>query len=184
MLFTALAVAVLGLVVILVTTGAFLLALVGGLMTGVPFVPAPRAVADTLADLCVLGPSSVFYDLGCGDGRFVLSMARHYPQARCIGLERAPLPLVLGRIRFALGGLPNARVQAQDFYGADLREATHIFLYLFPALMNRLLPKLEQELKPGARVVSCDFPFKNRAPSSTVVLGHGHTAHTLYVYDF
>jgi SAM-dependent methyltransferase len=171
-------------VVVLATTVALVLALIGGLMTGVPFVAAPRTTTDALARLCPLNSTSVFYDLGCGDGRFVAAMARRYPSARCIGVERAPLPSLLLRLRSLIAPLPNMRFLYKDFSKVDLSDATHVYLYLLPFVMERLLPKLERELKPGARVVSCDFVFKNRTPDQIIPLDSRKHPHKLYVYEF
>ena len=171
-------------VVVMVTALALFLALVGNVMTGVPFVPAPSAVLKELIELCPLTPLSVFYDLGCGDGRFVFAMARRYPDARCVGVEKAPLPSLLAYLRSRLSPTPNVHIRYGDFAQVPLADATHVFLYLFPALMDRLLPKLEAELKPGARVVSCDFTFSSRAPDRVIPLGPGTHPHRLYVYTF
>lgn len=183
-LIIVMAVMLAGTIVILATTAAFMLHLAGNIMTGVPFVPAPRRAVEELAALCPLTSSSVFYDLGCGDGRVVYAMARRYPEACCIGVEKAPLPSFFSWIRARVAPLPNARVRYEDFSTVDLRGATHVFVYLFPALMERLLPKLEAELRSGTRVVSCDFTFKNRAPDKVLPLGLDKHPHRLYVYRF
>lgn len=171
-------------VVILLMTAALTLALIGGLMTGVPFVAAPRRTAEALGELCKLDATSVFYDLGCGDGRFVAGLATQYPKAKCIGVECAPLPSLLLWLRMRLSTLPNMRFMYKNFAEVNLADATHIYVYLFPHIMERLLPKLTAELRPGTRVVSCDFVFKSRAPSAIVPLDTTKHPHKLYVYDF
>lgn len=170
--------------IVIMTTVAFLLTVIGGMMTGVPFVPAPRRTTEVLMRLCPLDASSHFYDLGCGDGRIVAAMAGRYPAATCIGVEMAPLPSILLWLRQHLSPHQNMRFLYRDFGAVDLSDATHIYLYLFPALMERLLPKLEKELRPGTRVVSCDFVFKGRQPNQIVPLGESKHTHKLYVYDF
>lgn len=170
--------------VVLATTVALTLTLVGGLMTGVPFVAAPRTTTEALAGLCPLDHTSVFYDLGCGDGRFVMAMAKRYPQAVCIGVEKAPLPSLLVWFRTLTTSRPNMKFMYKDFSQINLADATHVYLYLLPFVMERLLPKLERELKPGARAVSCDFPFKTRPPTKVVPLDAREYPHKLYVYDF
>jgi hypothetical protein len=171
-------------VIAVMTAVALALTLIGGAMTGVPFVAAPGKVTDKLAELCPLDAHSQFYDLGCGDGRFVAAMARRFPTATCIGVEKAPLPVILLWLRMRLSPLRNMRFLYQDFADVDLTEATHIYLYLFPKIMDNLLPKFEKELKPGTRVVSCDFIFTNRTPNQVVPLGAGKHPHRLYVYEF
>lgn len=76
----------------------------------------------------------------------------------------------------------------QDFFKIDLSPATRVFLYLFPEQMVKLLPKLEAELKPGTRVVSCDFVFPNKKPLRVInwagIPKLISTKHKLYVYQF
>jgi len=40
--------------------------------------------------------------------------------------------------------------------------------YLSPSVNARLRPKLESQLRPGARIVSHDFPIGDRAPARVV----------------
>jgi hypothetical protein len=38
-------------------------------------------------------------------------------------------------------------------------DADVVFCYLFPDVMGRLAQKLLRELRPGTRVISCNFPL-------------------------
>ncbi len=76
-----------------------------------------------------------------------------------------------------------------DQYGRikkDISDATHIFVYLFPRIIDDLFAKFEKELKPGTRVVSCDFPFSKRQPNQIIeLLATKHQLNKkLYIYDF
>ncbi|MEK7211069.1 MAG: hypothetical protein AAB731_00360, partial [Patescibacteria group bacterium] len=85
-----------------------------------------------------------------------------------------------------LGNPRNVKILRKNFFRADLSAATHIFTYLFPKPMNELLPKFKKELKPGARVVSCDFLFKEKEPAEIIELhrSKNQLARRLYVYEF
>ncbi len=161
-----------------------LLMLVGLFLTRVPFVPVRHSVTDALPGLLNLTDSSVFYDLGCGDGRVVTALAATNPKVQCVGVEISPLPYALARLRAWRANLRNARIIRADFNALELGNATHLFLYLLPHINARLLPKLEAELRAGARVVICDFPLAGRTAAVTQVVGAGTTRHTLYAYDF
>ena len=52
--------------------------------------------------------------------------------------------------------------------------------------MDSLLPKFEKELKPGTKVISCDFKFSKKEPTKVIHLKANKSAlnRTLYVYDF
>ncbi len=150
----------------------------------VPFVPVPRRVVEAIKKAMPLKEGDVLYDLGSGDGRVIAALAQSYPGAHTIGVERGPLPYLLTRLRFFFHPLPNAKTLFRNFSSVSLNDATHVYLYLFPKVVQNLLPKFERELKPGTRVVSCDFPFKTKEPVEQIVIGTGRNAHTLYVYEF
>ncbi len=158
--------------------------MIGKQKTGVPFLPIPSHLLEEILGALEIAPESVFYDLGCGDGRVVRSVAKSEPRARALGVELVFFPYMLARIRNFFHPVKNVVIRRANFNDISLSNATHIFLYLFPPVMDALLPKLESELR-GARVVSCDFPFRNRAANRTILVkNEKHRAHTLYVYEF
>ncbi|MDE2078766.1 MAG: hypothetical protein KGI73_00060 [Patescibacteria group bacterium] len=159
---------------------AMALFLYGAFTTRVPFVPMPRYVVDALVREAPLHSGDTLYDLGSGDGRVVFSMAAAYKNARAVGIEKAPLPYFISRVRSWILKLPNAEIRRENFINTSLTKATHVFTYLFPEIMRELLPKFERELSPGTRVISCDFPLEGREPERTIIVKR----YTLYVYAF
>jgi hypothetical protein len=69
---------------------------------------------------------------------------------------------VSDRVRFVCGNL----------FDIDVREASVVALYLLPGLNVRLRPKLLWELRPGARIISNNFPMGDWPPEATVTLNH------------
>ncbi len=163
---------------------AFLLEFAGIVMFTVPYLPVRRQLVEQLVKTLHIPSGGVFYDLGSGDGRVVRALARAYPQAQCIGVELAPLPLLLTGVYSLFARLPNTKYIAKDFRSVELSNATHLFCYLLTDPMNQLLPKLEHELKSGTVLVSCDFKFKNKAPTSVSQHRAGNRTYTLYTYTF
>jgi SAM-dependent methyltransferase len=162
---------------------AFILEIAGWMWTGVPFVPTKAHAIEALPKSLSLTDSSVVFDLGCGDGRVLHALAQK-SGAECIGYEKAPVPYLAAIVHSLLFPKKNVRIVYGDMYRAPLERATHVYLYLFPPLMQRLLPILKEKLRPGAVVVSCDFRFKTLEPSSIIPSGDGKNARTLYVYRF
>lgn len=132
-----------------------------GPVDGGPYVPTPQLVVERMLELAKVAPGDTVYDLGSGDGRLVIEAAKRHG-ARGIGVERdaelvarsrvaASEARVADRVRFIRG----------DIFEADLRQATVVTLYLLPAMMLRLSPKLRAELPAGARIVSHDFPLED-----------------------
>jgi hypothetical protein len=104
-------------------------------------------------------------DLGAGDGRVLRIAAREF-EACAVGYEIEPLHCAVGWLAALLGGVvTRVSIRNQDLYQADLSQADVVFLYLNPAFVKNLRQPLRQQLPPGARVVSLDFPIEGWEPS-------------------
>jgi hypothetical protein len=103
-------------------------------------------------------------DLGAGDGRVLRVAAREFG-ARAVGYEIEPLHCVAAWLSALFEGvLGQVSIRNQDLYKADLSDADVVFMYLNPTFVANLRPTLAQ-LKPGARVVSLNFPIEGWEPS-------------------
>jgi Methyltransferase domain len=150
-----------------------------------PFVATPMDVAKRMFELVKLTKDDVVYDLGCGDGRLIVVAAVGYG-ARGVGVDIDPL-----RIQEAKAQAKKAGVEAltefrvEDALTTDLHGATVVALYLLPESNELLRPKLERELRPGARVVCHDYPIPgwdaNRTNAETVWDSAGKK-HLIFVY--
>jgi SAM-dependent methyltransferase len=141
----------------------------------VPFVPTPQHVVDAMLRAVSVNEKDVLYDLGCGDGRIVISAARDHG-ARAIGVDIDP-----ERIRscnengIAAGVMDRVEFRQQSFFDVELREATVVTLYLLPWTNAMLAPKLLSELRPGARIVAHGFSIKPWTPDRTIQLANERT---------
>ncbi len=147
----------------------------------VPVVMLPRPALDQVMQALRLGSHEVFYDLGSGTGRVLAAVRAKEPNVRCIGVENNSLVWLVARL-----SLPwSIRLWRGDIMQQDLSEATRVFVYLGPGLMDQLEPKFERELPAGARVVSVQFPLPGRKADQTAELvgGSAH-ARRMYAYDF
>jgi SAM-dependent methyltransferase len=131
------------------------------------FAGTPQTVVDAMLKLAQVTRDDVVYDLGSGDGRIVVVAAQKYG-ARGVGIELNPDLVKLSR-QVAREGEVADRVTflEADFFTADISEATVVTLWLSAALNARLEPKLKRELRPGARVVSHQFPIGSWTPADT-----------------
>ncbi len=146
---------------------------------GAMFTSTARVKIQAIMEAVPMKPPDFFVDLGCGDGRALREATKRYG-VRCLGFEINPLAYVLARVLCL--GFGNIRIRWRNFWKADLREADVVFCYLFPDVMKRLADKLESELRPGTRVVSCNFPVPGWQP--VAVLHAASTLHNdpIYVY--
>jgi SAM-dependent methyltransferase len=147
-----------------------------------PYVPTPMNVVREMLSFVEVGRDDVLYDLGCGDGRMLLTAALEYG-ARCVGIEiREDLVKAAITSINEAGMGTRARVIQGDMFAQDLGEATVVTLYLLSAVNFQLRPKLEKELKKGTRVVCHDFGMEGWVPSASMEVKGRIIKHTLYLY--
>lgn len=153
------------------------------LPSATPYLPISKKTFPFIKQSLNLNSESVFYDLGCGDGKVVDYISRAYPNVKCVGIEKSWLPYWLAKFRNRNN--LNVIIGRRNFFLEDLSAATHIYLYLFPVLMPKLLEKFKTELKFGTVVLSCDFTFPNIAPIESIKTGKPPGfGGTIYKYIF
>src|SRR5262245_26017307 len=137
----------------------------------VPFVPTRQEVVEEMLRVAAVKPSDIVYDLGCGDGRIVVTAAQKFG-ARGVGIDINPQRISEAKANAKLANVEkNVEFRLGDLFAADIREATVVTLYLLPDVNLRLKPKLQQDLRPGSRVVSHDFSMGDDwRPEKTVRL--------------
>lgn len=122
-----------------------------------PYVPTPQHMVRRMLELADVNEDDVVYDLGSGDGRIVIMAAKEFG-AQGVGIEIDRDLVERARFRARQAGVANrVKFRRGDLFDADLADATVVALYLWPHMNERLRPKLQSELAPGARVVSYDF---------------------------
>jgi SAM-dependent methyltransferase len=118
------------------------------------YEPTSMDVVQAMLRLAGTTSADVVYDLGCGDGRIVIMAASRFG-ARGVCVDIDPERIAESRANARAAGVADRiRFLNEDLLTTDLGDATIVTLYLSNELNLRLRPKLERELKPGARVVS------------------------------
>jgi SAM-dependent methyltransferase len=148
----------------------------------VQYVPTPENVVDEMLRLTGVTKDDVVYDLGCGDGRLVITAAKRLG-ARGVGIDIDPQRISesLDNARQA-GVTDRVRFLEQDLFEADIHQATVVTLYLLPKLNVQLRPKLLRDLQPGTRVVSHDFDMAEWQPDQTVRVPGASRPHAVYYW--
>src|SRR5512139_1443559 len=107
----------------------------------VVFVPTPQEVVDQMVKLANVHAGDVLYDLGCGDGRTVITAAKL--GARAIGIDINPVRIQESNENAAKNGMTGkVTFRNEDLFEANFRDATVITLYLLPSLNLKLRPTL------------------------------------------
>ena len=147
-----------------------------------PYVASPVRVVDLMLDMAKVKPGETVVDLGCGDGRILVAAAGKY-KAKAVGVEISPKLVAEAKARIAKEGLTDqVQVLEGDLLQADLTGADVVTIYLAPEVNTQLRPRLERFLKPGARVVSHDFPVPGWKPTR-VDKTEGRQGHSIYLYE-
>lgn len=163
------------LLVVVVITLVILATFIYAGFRGAPWVPTKNSDVERFLRLADIKPGAVMYDLGCGDGRIVQAAAN--AGARATGFEVSILPYLMARVRL-IGS--QARVRFRDFWSMNLHDADVIYFFLMPGIYSKLKTKLENELKPGAKVIAHVWPVDGWTP---VMVDIKAGSPKLYVYQ-
>jgi precorrin-6B methylase 2 len=129
------------------------------------FVPTRPAVVDAMMKLAGVTKNDVVYDLGCGDGAFIIAAGKL--GARAVGVDIDPQRVEEARTNVKAAGLTDrVTVIHGDIFDPNLKisEATVVTVYLLGQLTGKLAPRLKAELRPGTRVVSNTFDMLQATP--------------------
>jgi ubiquinone/menaquinone biosynthesis C-methylase UbiE len=128
-----------------------------------------------MLDLANVGKTDVLYDLGCGDGRIVITAARDRG-AQGVGIDLNPERIAEARANAKKAGVDGkVKFMVGDLFKADFGNASVVTLYLLPDVNRALRPQLWKQLKVGTRVVSHDFDMGPEWPPQKVEQVGGKT---------
>lgn len=133
----------------------------------VPYVPTPQEVVDEMLKLAGVRGGDRLVDLGCGDGRIVVTAAQRYG-VNATGVDIDPERIGEAKENAAKAGVADkAKFVEGDLFEADLKDASVVTLYLLPSVNLKLRPKLIKDLKAGSRIVSHSFDMDDWKPVKT-----------------
>src|SRR6266566_5237180 len=139
----------------------------------VVWVPTPQALVDKMLDMAKLTPKDYLIDLGSGDGRTVITAAKHGSEA--LGIEYNPDMVELSKRNAAREGVSDkANFVKADLFESDFSQAQVITMFLLPSINIKLRPKI-LDLKPGTRIVSNSFDMEDwKADETATASGCDH----------
>ena len=148
-----------------------------------PFVPTPQEVVDRMLELAEVSENDIVYDLGCGDGRIVITAAERYG-SRGVGIDIDPQRIAESRANAERAGVSHlVEFIEQDALTVNVSDATVVTLYLLSSSNVKLRPILTSQLEPGARIVSHAFSMGNWEADHTERFEDARgTTRTLYLW--
>jgi SAM-dependent methyltransferase len=146
-------------ILLIILAGIYFLWLIIPIISGLPWIPTQPLRIRRALELAQLSPGEVFYDLGSGDGRALVLAAKEFG-AYAIGVEISPIHCFVTWINALIHGVSKrVEIRWNSFYRVDIRDADIIFIFMTAREASRLRPRLENQLHPGARVItiSCEM---------------------------
>lgn len=127
------------------------------------FVPTPMDAVEKMIEMAQIKKGDVLYDLGCGDGRIVVTAAKKYG-IKAVGIDIDPQRVKESLENVKTNGVEKlVKIKQGDIFEEDISEATVVTLYLLPDLNVKLMPKLAK-LKAGTRIISYQFDMRGANP--------------------
>lgn len=145
------------------------------------FAPTPDNLIEAKLDLAAIRSQDLVFDLGCGDCRVLIQAAKRF-DARGVGVDIRQHLVDEAKENVVKEGLEQQiEIVCQDFLDTDLTSADVVILYLDRNSLGQLSRKLEDELKPGARIVTHIFDLP--AWKEVKKVEFGTFSELLYLYQ-
>lgn len=136
----------------------------------VPYVQTPMNVVDAMLQLGGVGSGDFLIDLGSGDGRIPIRAATRFG-TRGTGVDIEDHLVRMARTDAQKQGVQDrVTFEVRDLFDTDLSRATVVTAYLYPAVNQRLRPRLFEQLRPGTRIVTHDFDFGDWRPDRKLTI--------------
>lgn len=145
-----------------------------------PYAPTPTKQLPVILELFNLKPGQKLYDLGCGDGRLILTAAKAGIIAT--GFELSIWAFTKAWVKKLLSNSP-VKIYFKNFYQVNLSDANAVFCFLIDKVMAKVENKLNQELKPGTKVICYGFPLPTWQPEKIIDTNPAKsTSSKIYLY--
>lgn len=151
-----------------------------------PYVPTPMPIVEKMLEMGEVDKNDIVYDLGCGDGRIVIMAAKQYG-ARGVGIDLDPRRISESKLAAAEEGVEElVEFRMEDATKSDFSDATIVTLYLLTESNRLLRPELERQLKPGAYVISHNYPipgWEEKEIEFVTIMDDIGEEHYIYLYQ-
>jgi len=124
------------------------------------YVPTPQTIVDRMLEAAKIKKTDLLYDLGCGDGRILVTAAKRYGM-HAVGFDIDPRRVAEARENVRANGLEDlVTVRWADILMVDLSPANVVTMYLSPQLQETLVHHTSM-MESGSRVVTHDYALSD-----------------------
>ena len=124
----------------------------------VPYVPTPQKIVDRMLTIAKVSPEDFVMDLGCGDGRMLVTATSKFGAKGGYGVDLNPVRIKEATENARIAGVSDkVKFEIRDLFTMSIAQANVLTMYLLPDVNLRLRPRILDEMKPGSRIVSHDF---------------------------
>ena len=168
---------------VLLTVIAFFISGFTSIFYGAPYVPISKKLIKDLLIFGELSSQDIFYDLGSGDGRVLLSAVQYFNVKKAVGCEISPWPYLKSRILARNLGL-RILVKRENILKTDLADATFVFMYLFPRLIDEVVYRIEVRADSGTKILCPGFEINlNKHPGLKLIKSKKVDKIMAYLYE-
>jgi len=144
---------------------------------GAPLVPSKKTLVSAMVDLLKIKKGDRVYDLGSGDGRLLIEVAKRGGVG--YGIEINPYAILWSYWNIWRSGVwGQVHIRWGNYWWLRLKNADSVIVYAMPGFMQKMSNKFKNELKPGTKIVSNLFQIPNLKEVKKVTLGKDR----LYLY--
>lgn len=147
--------------------------------TRAPLYLTNRATSDALISILPHKRHLTFVDLGSGVGGTLYSLAKSRPDDKFIGVESAPLPFTISKIRQAGWRLPNLEIRYGNIWKMDLGKCDVVYCFLSSAPMTKLFDKARSEMQSDSLFISNTFHVDGHESDNIVVVNDSRKTNLL-----
>jgi hypothetical protein len=122
-------------------------------------VPIKKKYIKEILLFCDLKSNDIIYDFGSGDGRILFTAIKEFNVLKAVGYEISFLPYIFSKILIKIKNLENKIfIKRKNFLkDNDFKEATFIYMYLFPEVVDKLVYQIDKFCKKNIKILSVDF---------------------------
>lgn len=148
----------------------------------VPYDPTPQPVVEEMLKLAEVKKGDVIYDLGCGDGRIVVTAAVKYG-VKAVGVDLDPERVLESEENVRVNGVEDlVTIRRENIFDTDVSEASVVAIYLYPSVNLALKPRLLEQLRPGSRIVSHAFDMGDWEPEKEVTVEYEGAPYEIFLW--